>query len=625
MHEPGLPLTGTPEDGRASRRPANQPLDLRVPFAFCSKESGQYRDMGGYIDFTGLADPEASGRVMLHAELRQWATRTDPDVKPVLSKFGQLDIEIDLAGITRRQPALCAFVYRPDVPEKACVSRIEMFLADATSDAGTDFSSLNWGSALDPAHDWRVEAMRACLQTNSETFYWLLQQAGALATPKVMTLAATVPTPVSTLGFDLVFATTMTQVNRDLAANSACLAAVFSYRDDASKLEISGHFGNWQITPGGSGTLIDLTLPIVTGTLTVQGRLGSEQIDLAGLTVTVQTDLTLVPSASDPGQQELRFAFQAGQAEGGHLATVIKVDGPAQQLAQASEWLKVHLPKCLDANAQGMRYVFATVSIAQPGSATWLAPSRGAYCFAQPQGSAETFVALLGSHDDAPIRPQDLRIDPAAFGDTQHVTPDAAVLVLSKDVYLNQVLQPSLQRIFPGTSQETFRYDAGTQTIVSAKPFGLRAVSAGLGTYHPVVNTLEVRGDHGALITTLSGTCDMGLNIMLSFSARNTCPVKFDAASQSFVFQADPHPDITSRVDIPWYDYFLLAAGIPGIIVAAIETATLFQITDTVRGGNLNFSPAQSGAYSLHWSGMRAFKVDDAGFSGNFYMRGRLQ
>ncbi|WP_275099543.1 TULIP family P47-like protein [Sedimenticola hydrogenitrophicus] len=632
MHDQILIPMDKSEVDKANRMIASSPLDFRVPFAYGRNEAGQYRDMGGFMVFTGLSwdffgrtDHGEPCRATLHAELREWATRTDPKAKPVLREFGRLNIEIDFAELARQLPPVRTFVHRPEGPEKACISRLELFVADANPNTRADFASVNWGQAVDPEQDWRADAMRACLQTNSETLFWLLQQAGALAGPKVTALAEPVPVAVSTLGFDLVFTTTMTQVNRDLAANSERLAAEFSYRDDERKLEMSGRLGTWQITRGSSGTLINLTLPIVAGRLTVQGRLGNEAIDLSGLTVTVQTDLTLVPSASDPGQHELRFAFQAGQAEGGQLATVIKVDGPARQVEQAAEWLKAHLPQCLDANAEAMTYVLATVSIAKPGSDSWLAPARCAFCFAQPQGMEETFVALLGSQNNVPIRPQDLRVDPAAFGDILHVAPDAGVLVLSKDVYLRKVLQPALQRIFPGTSPETFSFDSSAQTIVNMKPFGLRAVSAGAGTYHPVVKSLEVRGDHGALITNLSGSCDMGLNITLHFSALNTCLVKFDKASQSFSFQADAHPDITSHVDIPWYDYFLLLAGIPGLIIAGIQTATLFQITDAVRGGNLNFSPAKSGAYSVKWSGMRDFEVNDAGFSGSFYMRGRVQ
>jgi hypothetical protein len=632
MPDLALAINKKSEASQAHSLIASRPLDFRVPFAYASKDVGQYRDVGGFIDFTGLSwdffgrmkDGEP-GRVTLHAELRQWATRTDPEANPVSREFGRLNIEIDFAEIAWQQPAIRAFVYRPEEPGKACISQLELFVANALPDAGADFAGVNWGSAVDPEQDWRANAIRACLQSSSDTLFWLLQEAGALTGPRVMALAEPVPVAVSTLGFDLVFATTMTQVNRDLEANSVRLAAEFSYQDAASKLEMSGSLGTWQITRGGSGTLINLTLPIVAGRLTVQGRLGNEAIDLSGLTVTVQTNLTLIPSASDPGQHELRFAFQVGQAEGGQLATVIKVDGPAPQVGQAGEWLKAHLPPCLDANAQAMTYVLATVSIAKPGSDSWLAPARCAYCFAQPQGMEETFVALLGSQNEVPIRPQDLRVDPAAFGDIQHVAPDAGVLVLSKDIYLSKVLQPALQRIFPSTAPDTFRFDSARQTIVNAKPFGLRAVSAGAGTYHPVVKSLEVRGDHGALITSLSGSCDMGLNITLHFSALNTCPVKFDKASQSFTFQVDAHPDITSRVDIPWYDYFLLLAGIPGLIIAGIQTATLFQITDAVRGGDLNFSPAKSGAYSVKWSGMRNFEVNDAGFSGGFYMRGHLQ
>jgi hypothetical protein len=388
---------------------------------------------------------------------------------------------------------------------------------------------------------------------------------------------------------------------------------------------MAGKFGSWRIVPGGSGTIIRLVIPIAAGSLTAKGRLGNVEADLAGISVTLETDLTQVPSAAAADQKELRFAFQSGEAPGAKLATVIGVDGPPDKVAKSSELLKTHLPQCLNANAANFAYVFATIRIAKPGADTWLAPAQCAYCFAQPQGSAETFVALLGSSATAPIRPQDLRVDPALLGGTEPPGADSGYLAVSKTMFLSHVVVPALQRIFPGTTADSYRVDSSAQRIVNTGRFALPSVPSRNGTHTPGVKTLEITADHGALITYLQGDCDLGLNITLHFSARTTCAVQFDKGEQSFLFRPDPHPDITSSADIPWYDYGLLLLGIPGIIIAGIEVSVLQGFEAALRSGGIRMSPTQGGIYSLRWGGMRAFQIAEAGFADSFYMRGHLQ
>jgi hypothetical protein len=402
-------------------------------------------------------------------------------------------------------------------------------------------------------------------------------------------------------------------------------AATFAYDAPADGFHVTGKFGTWRIVPGGSGTIVRLVIPIASGSLTAKGRLGNVETDLTGLSVTLETDLTLVPSAAAADQKELRFAFQAGQAPGAKLAAVVGVDGPQEKVSKAGEFLKTHLPRCLNANTANFAYVFVTIRIAQPNVDTWLAPAQCAYCFAQPQGSAETFIALLGSSATAPIRPQDLRVDPALLHGADAPSADSGYLAISKNMYLSHAVVPALQRMFPGTTAGSYRVDTVAQKIVNTGPFSLPAVPSPNGTHTPRVKTLEINADHGALITYLQGDCDLGLNITLHFSARSTCPVMFDKAQQSFAVQSDPHPDITSSADIPWYDYGLLLLGVPGIIIAGIEYSVLSGFESALRTGGIRMSPAQGGSYSLRWGGMRAFQIAEAGFADSFYMRGHLQ
>jgi hypothetical protein len=621
-------------DGRmaeaASRMFAENASAFKLPFAFHSDAAPAYRDIGGTLEFCGASwdyfqrlRDGGPARITLHADLTQWGTRTGADATPAPEGRGRLDVEIDFARITQQQPKFRAFVYDAGVPEQPCISALQLRLAhNGGKDA--DVSPIEWDPPLGPEQDWRADAIRKCIQSHSETLFWVLEKAGVLA-PRVAVMAAPPAATVSTLGFDTVFATTLESVNRDLARNADRLAATFSYDAPADGFHMTGTFGSWCIVPGGSGTIVHLVIPIASGSLTAKGRLGSVETDLAGLSVTLETDLTLVPSAAAVDQKELRFAFQAGQAPGAKLATVIRVEGPPEKVSKAGELLKTYLPPCLNANAASFAYVFAVIRIAQPGVDTWLAPAQCAYCFAQPQGAAETFVALLGSSASAPIRPQDLRIDPALLGGAGSAGPDSGYLAISKNMYLTHVVVPALTRIFPGTTAGSYRVDITAHKIVNTGPFALPGVSSPNGTHTPIVRTLEITADHGALVTYLQGDCDLGLNITLHFSARSTCPVMFDKAQQSFLFQSDPHPDITSSADIPWYDYGLLLLGIPGIIIAAIEVSVLTGFEGALRSGGIRMSPAQAGGYSLRWGGMRAFQITEAGFADSFYMRGHLQ
>lgn len=104
--------------------------------------------------------------------------------------------------------------------------------------------------------------------------------------------------PVDTCGWDTVYAMKAGLINESLMhhfreeGEHSPKLEFEHYLDPEKKIGIKGRFGPWQITPGGSGTRINLSLPIVEGTMWLTGMpFGTEPFDLAGVVLPVSATL----------------------------------------------------------------------------------------------------------------------------------------------------------------------------------------------------------------------------------------------------------------------------------------------------------------------------------------------
>ena len=189
-------------------------------------------------------------------------------------------------------------------------------------------------------------------------------------------------------GWDLVYGASTTVINRLLAQNTGQLLSTFDYKRSETEdgfscqVKINGNFSPWYVVKGGSNKLINVVLPIQSGTMKVTGQAASsllgntsykagDTILLDGIAVTMQMSISFKVSSQEPNVRELKFDFTDQDNAQSHSPAIVAKDITDPKNYLTNEWLKTCLKKalvdCLLANKSDIPFVFASVlNIAQP-------------------------------------------------------------------------------------------------------------------------------------------------------------------------------------------------------------------------------------------------------------------
>jgi hypothetical protein len=431
-------------------------------------------------------------------------------------------------------------------------------------------------------------------------------------------------------GWDTTFVCSAKRVNQLLQEHMSQLLVTFAYRDEA--MEIAGEFQPWHIVLGGSEQLLRFAMPIKSGKLV--NNLTNKNYDLAGVIPIMELQLHFIDNARVANTKELRFNFtvvgaHAGVTTPGAVTTVTPDSSPDHRLKQEDPsgvaWSMLHdaFPKMLIHNRAQLSYVFATVNLVPPSSATWLAPKRFEYLYAEPVQGGVGYLGVLASTTDRDVSHLQRAVDPALLqGDYQ------LYYLISQAMFMEHVVMPGLPQAYGhGATPGNFDWSAGA--IRNNGRLSAGSVKWGLIHYHPHINTLTITVDDDALQSNASGRFDItGLKhayVKFDFGTHNL--ITFDAATQSIKFEKDPHPSRHHKKHIPWYDY--LAGGIGGPVILGVVDGVISVVSSSIAssvshslnvGGSL--SVANMAVATVKWKGLEHFDVQDAGLATNFYLRG---
>ena len=346
---------------------------------------------------------------------------------------------------------------------------------------------------------------------------------------------------MQTYGWDTVFVIAVAKVNELLALHLSKLIASFNYKD-AQGIAFSGAFGHWQIVEGGSDSLLNFEIPIVSGTLT--NPLDPTPVDLAGVVPVMQLQLSFIEDQTAANMQALVFNLttpgrQPGDTTPGAVTTInadstglLKTRDPT---GLATTMLHDALPKLLIANKAQLAFVFASVNLVPPGAASGLAPKRFVYHYDQPVAANGAFLAILASVTDRDVSHLKRAVDPALLAGAYDL-----FFLLAPGLFLQTVIRPSLPASFGhGATSENFLYSAGR--IINNGRLGIDGKKVGLITYYPSVDSLSIEVDADDLLSVASGSFDItGLadaNVTFSVTTRNS--LTYDPATQSIRLNGD--------------------------------------------------------------------------------------
>ena len=250
------------------------------------------------------------------------------------------------------------------------------------------------------------------------------------------------------LGWDTVFGIRYSYVNDAIAA-SGRVPPSFNQtaRDGDDTLNISGSFGTWSLTVGGTGHDIMMSLSVPSVTLVRTGHSDQTRTNVEYL---VKVTLTTRAAGAGPdGGQLVDFVIAGRNSPENREITVEEViyegadsDGIVRVI------LRGMMEDWLNDNAQRFAFVFSTVnrnSRADKGHWQWLRPTSTSYAVVDDGTSMASgiFAVLCMTEDRPPSRDQVITMDTVPAGSN-------GAFLISKERFLSRILRKGVGDMIDG-------------------------------------------------------------------------------------------------------------------------------------------------------------------------------
>ncbi|MER6075950.1 TULIP family P47-like protein [Streptomyces sp. NPDC001817] len=424
-------------------------------------------------------------------------------------------------------------------------------------------------------------------------------------------------------GWDTVCALTIDTANAALKRSAAQLVTEFQYTGNffSTDFDLHATFSAWQIVPGGSGSLLRLSLPFADGALVPAGHAG---IDLTGCTAVVDIALELLPA---PGgdSTHLVFAVHGAQELGAPslpgAVTPVHLDGPADLLARLGairQGLVLNgVAAALAAHADQISFVFASLNPVSAGADAWLAPVNSAFLYLETEGG-QGWLTVLSTTDGRDTSQLQHTADPELLTVGQPVA-----LAISPDLFLKDLIAPGLPQVFGGDADPgCFGFDPNGHMITAAHAFSVQSVTEGAISYTPRVTDLKIAVVGGTLAVSISGDCDLKVGISMTWWSTSQHNVRFDATTQKLVVDGDPNANSGHSASIPWYWEFIspIVGLITEAVVAVIVEGLSSDLTSAMGTTGLGALPGRS----VHWLDTTGSAVTSARLDGALILGGTL-
>lgn len=441
-------------------------------------------------------------------------------------------------------------------------------------------------------------------------------------------------------GWDVVYASGVSNLNKVLATSMHQLLVEFEYHDN--NVELKGTFDAWSIRPGGTANRINVQVPIRDGVL---NGAGFTNLSLDGVLPVINVALKLVEGKSLPNTQDVTFDIQnvatsTSNPRNGDVYVANPDEGNPSRLAQldpsgtAAQILRDNLPKCFVQNAAKISYVFASV-FSSPTDQPWLKPKITEVAYYGSQDGSEQAVAIKTLTAAAPWDSTGLpsAIDPALLngGGAQ----GQMFYSLAKAVFMQNLLLPAIPgAIGNGVPQAAFTFNGPTDpahqdacSITNTQPFNLPPVDHGGINYWPTINSFSVTVNNTQVVTLASGQFDItGLaGAWVQFDNLQVVnELYYDEQNQRAAFRLVSQTEPSVDKHIPW-EYWLLCIFLVGLIIRGIIELVVVCVDNAVQSaltGTGSLQLVTIPTSTAVWNGISSFRIAQADLEQAFVMRG---
>ncbi|WP_319505576.1 TULIP family P47-like protein [Bacteroides graminisolvens] len=346
--------------------------------------------------------------------------------------------------------------------------------------------------------------------------------------------------------------------------------------------ELSGKFGPWQITDGGSNKLIRFNIPFESGTfrlfdnasIMAADENSQKEYSLTNCECIVEMMMDFVNTDNNKKLLKLdikqlaksRDEIASSNEQGGWIVPILfKGNIPAFYQPVILELVCQYLIE----HPEQINYVFASINFAQE-SGSWVTPVKCKYSYLDSQPSYMGVLSVC-SNKDITNMPVDIDVNSLPGNPNSY-------FITSSDLFLLNVMMPSFIDFFQHSNSSDYRInDLGI--LVNTRSLEMNSVKSGAIWYTPIIEGLEVSVLGGVLEIKINGKCDLKAGIWMYFNGRFKAYPQL--SNQVVEFRIDGTPSFDHHEDIPWYLAWLLplVGLITKIVVSCISSDLMNSIT----------------------------------------------
>lgn len=310
-----------------------------------------------------------------------------------------------------------------------------------------------------------------------------------------------------TYGWDTAFAIRVDDVNAAIVSAKSSPASFQAQGTDemsGTRFTADGTFGDWQITLGGSGTLIHMLTPIPRMTVTA----GTKQYVFSGGEAVIEVELEYIPHDEQPDDpakgtlHNLVVKTAAADPSGNPVVTINRMSFPQDGWSEFDAIVAPAVQAWFNENLADFAHVFATVNLgrtADKGQFQWLLPTYTSYAYIDRATQDDSLLGILSMTGGR-----------SADGLAEEISPNAipagarAGFLISSQRYLYELLLPSMPLVFKGTSVSDYSVTGDHRSIVLNAPVQLSDVQYNGNSYSPQLQSLTITAD--AQLLTIDST-----------------------------------------------------------------------------------------------------------------------
>lgn len=392
---------------------------------------------------------------------------------------------------------------------------------------------------------------------------------------------------VTTNGWDTVSICRVTALNTVIKAKKTYPSSI---SHNIGKLSLSGDFDAWQVVTGGDGRNLKINVPIRSGTFIGRDPATDAPInfDLAKVSVDVYVKLNYFPlpdpKIANDGTYELYVNTQS-KDKSDPIAAVVSLDDPSNKIDDTNQaLLRLLFEKWLNMpeNLKKFDTLFASVLINNMGKQSeeykWLRATTISYAYTDKGTDDSSILGILcmTNNRSATGLPNQL---PAVVLQKD----DNAVFLISREVFLEYQLKPSLPFVFTDSPGAEYNLDKSGTTI-SAKNLTMNKVNVGGIDYSPVAEKFEICFDETYIRTTtkIHTNISPGIDAYSTITTTQTLALSTNKnKEQVMTYAMVGDPDIVNSTQLaPWVVLTeVIVALIASVIISIVGIVASKMVT----------------------------------------------